>query len=95
MPNVRRQRGRKVRLQVPTKRPKPVQDPFPAQIEPQLATLVSVPPSRGEWTYEIKLDGYRILARLENGAVRLFTRNRNPLEMKRALRLRHAHGRRQ
>lgn len=35
------------------------------------------PPSGGEWTYEIKLDGYRILARIKGGSVRLFTRNGN------------------
>ena len=28
-------------------------------------------------TYEIKLDGYRIVARIEKGAVRLYTRNGN------------------
>jgi bifunctional non-homologous end joining protein LigD len=52
-------------------------DPFPDTLSPQLATLVSAPPTRGAWIYEIKLDGYRILARLADGSVRLFTRNEN------------------
>ena len=52
-------------------------DPFPERISPQLATLVSAPPTRGAWSYEIKLDGYRILSRCGGGVVRLFTRNEN------------------
>jgi len=51
-------------------------DPFPDTLSPQLATLVSKPPARGDWVYEIKLDGYRILARCEVGKARLFTRNK-------------------
>ena len=57
--------------------PKRAADPFPDTISPQLAALVSKPPDRGDWVYEIKLDGYRILARCEGGKARLFTRNRN------------------
>nr|WP_213769143.1 DNA ligase D [Caballeronia sp. dw_19] len=48
---------------------------MPSLIEPQLATLVNRPPSDGEWSYEIKFDGYRMLARLDHGAAQLFTRN--------------------
>ena len=55
--------------------PKRAADPFPDTLSPQLATLVSKPPDRGDWVYEIKLDGYRILARCEAGKARLFTRN--------------------
>ena len=50
---------------------------IPDRIAPQLATLVSSPPTGAGWAYEIKLDGYRILARIERGTVRLFTRNGN------------------
>lgn len=47
---------------------------LPAALDPQLATLVSaVPP--GPWVVESKFDGYRLLARLDRGEVRLFTRN--------------------
>lgn len=46
----------------------------PDQFAPQLATLVDRAP-QGDWSYEIKFDGYRILARIRDGEVRLFTRN--------------------
>lgn len=48
--------------------------PLPEALKPQLATLVETVPE-GDWRYEIKFDGYRIMARIENGAVRLITRN--------------------
>jgi bifunctional non-homologous end joining protein LigD len=48
---------------------------MPAVLEPQLATLVERHPTAGDWSYEIKFDGYRMLARLENGLVNLITRN--------------------
>lgn len=44
-------------------------------IEPQLATLVERAPASGDWVYEIKLDGYRMLAAIEGGQVRLRSRN--------------------
>jgi bifunctional non-homologous end joining protein LigD len=50
---------------------------LPDSIAPQLATLVARPPTSAGWVYEVKLDGYRILARIEEGDVRLFTRNGN------------------
>ncbi|MDR5763114.1 DNA ligase D [Caballeronia sp. LZ035] len=48
---------------------------MPALIEPQLATLVERHPVKGKWSYEIKFDGYRMLARIERGDVKLITRN--------------------
>src|SRR5687768_16722082 len=45
------------------------------EMEPQLATLVDRPPAEGQWVYEIKYDGYRLLARLDDGAVTLRSRN--------------------
>jgi bifunctional non-homologous end joining protein LigD len=52
--------------------------PLPEQLQPQLATLADEPPADAEnWVYEIKFDGYRMLARAEAGQVRLITRNSN------------------
>ncbi|TEH91624.1 DNA ligase D, partial [Pseudomonas aeruginosa] len=48
--------------------------PMPEWIAPELASLVEQPP-RGEWAYELKLDGYRLMSRIEDGHVRLLTRN--------------------
>lgn len=48
--------------------------PLPAKIGPQLATLSTGVPAKGEWSYEIKFDGYRIMARIDAGEVRLITR---------------------
>ncbi|MBV8260917.1 MAG: DNA ligase, partial [Paraburkholderia sp.] len=52
---------------------------LPAQLVPQLATPAKAPPSGADWLYELKFDGYRVLARIDKGArgksrVRIFTR---------------------
>ncbi|TRX75505.1 DNA ligase D [Pseudomonas mangiferae] len=49
---------------------------LPDVFTPQLATLVDAIPE-GDWSYEIKFDGYRILARVDGDDIRLFTRNGN------------------
>ncbi|ALQ03680.1 DNA ligase D [Pseudomonas brassicacearum] len=51
-----------------------VAGPLPDTLKPELATLVESAPD-GEWLYEIKFDGYRVMARIEHGDVRLLTRN--------------------
>ncbi|MEQ5844383.1 DNA ligase D (plasmid) [Paraburkholderia acidicola] len=38
---------------------------LPAILKPQLATLVDVAPRGGDWSYEVKLDGYRVLTRID------------------------------
>jgi bifunctional non-homologous end joining protein LigD len=40
----------------------------------QLATLVDAVPTGSDWMHEIKFDGYRLLASVKGGAVKLFTR---------------------
>ncbi len=60
--------------------------PLPASIRPQLPTLVRSAPEGDRWLHEMKLDGYRLLARieperdprprsLERGRVRLLSRH--------------------
>ena len=48
--------------------------PLPKFLSPQLSQLVAKPPSGPQWVHEIKLDGFRIAARIDNGRVQLLTR---------------------
>src|SRR6267378_4241216 len=47
---------------------------MPARVEPMLATLANRPFSDPNWLFEIKWDGVRALARIENGALALLSR---------------------
>jgi len=49
----------------------------PTWIKPQLATLVRTAPDGPDWLHEIKLDGYRMHARLDAGRVQILTRRGN------------------
>jgi DNA ligase D-like protein (predicted ligase) len=49
-------------------------DPLPAFVPPQLCQPVEKPPSGPQWLHEIKIDGYRVAARIDNGRVQLLTR---------------------
>ncbi|WP_292447076.1 DNA ligase D [Methylibium sp.] len=55
--------------------PGAVKATLPDKLSPQLATLASGVPTAGDWFYEIKFDGYRLLTRVKRGVARLFTRN--------------------
>lgn len=44
-------------------------------VEPELATLVKEPPPGDAWLHEMKLDGYRMLCRVEQGEVQMISRN--------------------
>jgi bifunctional non-homologous end joining protein LigD len=58
--------------------PEAVPAELPATLAPELATLVDKPPATPEdWIFEIKFDGYRMLARVEGKSVKLITRNGN------------------
>ena len=48
--------------------------PLPIFVPPQLSQPVEKPPSGPQWLHEIKLDGYRMAARIDNGRVQLLTR---------------------
>jgi bifunctional non-homologous end joining protein LigD len=49
--------------------------PLPDFVEPCLATLEAKPPKGRQWVHEIKFDGYRLEARIDNGKVKLLTRS--------------------
>src|SRR5205807_2282467 len=51
--------------------------PMPRAITPMLATLVDEPFDDDQWLFEIKWDGYRAVAFLDDGDVRLVSRNQN------------------
>ncbi|WCK05729.1 DNA ligase D [Agrobacterium tumefaciens] len=53
---------------------KPAKSKMPEFIPPQLCETLERPPSAEGWIHEIKFDGYRIQARVENGEVTLKTR---------------------
>ncbi len=47
---------------------------LPEWVPPQLTQLVDAAPEKDGWLHEIKFDGYRMMARLDRGAVKLLTR---------------------
>lgn len=55
---------------------KVIRNPFD-RTDIQLARLVASVPEGEDWLYELKYDGYRIVAFLEGNSVRLMTRNNN------------------
>ena len=55
------------------------QRPMPTIIHPMLATSASKAFNDPDWLFEIKWDGYRAVAFIEDGRVRLVSRNQNDL----------------
>jgi bifunctional non-homologous end joining protein LigD len=55
-----------------------VKKPFPSDASPMLATLVDGPFDREGWSFEIKWDGFRSMAEIKDGKVRLVSRNGKP-----------------
>jgi len=50
---------------------------LPADVSPELATLVTEVPEGDDWLHEMKFDGYRILLEVNGGRVRCLTRRGN------------------
>ena len=72
---IHKKASRDVRAVNPTKLPSGAK---PAVfISPQLATLVPAPPRGDNWVHEIKFDGYRLIAVLNQSDVKVFTRAAN------------------
>jgi bifunctional non-homologous end joining protein LigD len=51
----------------------------PRFIEPMKAKLMEKPPATGDWIYELKFDGIRLIASKDDQKVSLFSRNQNDL----------------
>src|SRR3954466_6654680 len=49
----------------------------PTWIKPELAALVKSAPAGPDWLHEMKLDGYRMHARVDAGRVNILTRRGN------------------
>jgi len=47
---------------------------LPASVQPELATLVESVPPGPKWLHEVKLDGYRLIARIDGDSTQLLTR---------------------
>jgi bifunctional non-homologous end joining protein LigD len=53
--------------------------PMPSAIQPMLASIAEEPFDDPNWLFEIKWDGYRVVSFIENGNVRMVSRNQNDL----------------
>ena len=55
---------------------------IPSALKPMLATLVNEPFDDPDWIYEVKWDGYRALAYINNGSVSIASRNNKSFDEK-------------
>ena len=60
--------------------PKELSNAKPRFIEPMKPRLVDAPPTHGDWLYELKFDGIRLLAIKDGKKVKLISRNKNDLD---------------
>ena len=63
----------------PNAPPQPIKRPMPTSIHPMLAESVEKPFDDPDWLFEIKWDGYRAVAFIADGKLRLVSRNQNDL----------------
>jgi bifunctional non-homologous end joining protein LigD len=56
--------------------------PMPHGLRPMLASLIPEPFDNPDWVFEMKWDGYRAIAEIENGKVTLYSRNGKSLGKK-------------
>ena len=56
--------------------------PMPKNLEPMLATLVNEPVNEEGWVYEMKWDGYRAVAYMQNDRVDICSRNNKSFNQK-------------
>jgi bifunctional non-homologous end joining protein LigD len=61
---------------------KGIRGDMPSYFKPMLATLVNAPFSGNEWQFELKLDGYRALAFLQDQKAEIRSRNNNSFNKK-------------
>jgi DNA ligase D-like protein (predicted ligase) len=73
MPRVVKRSTSEAVKSAPSRRSRP-NSPLPLFVPPQLTQPVEKPPSGPQWVHEIKLDGFRMAARIDNGRVQLLTR---------------------
>jgi bifunctional non-homologous end joining protein LigD len=73
MPRVVKRSAAQAVKAAPSRHSRP-NSPLPLFVPPQLSWPVEKPPSGSQWLHEIKLDGYRMAARIDNGRAQLLTR---------------------
>jgi bifunctional non-homologous end joining protein LigD len=73
MPRVVKRSASQTVKAVSSRRSRP-NSPLPLFVPPPLSQAVEKPPSGPQWRPEIKLDGFRMSARIDNGRVQLLTR---------------------
>ena len=54
--------------------------PMPGNVQPMLASPADHPPEGSNWVYEIKWDGVRAICYIEDGKIRLLSRNGNSFD---------------